>query len=572
MEHSRSWVWGWVCFIGSTLSLSAQTLEVPLWKQALGGSVIGLPSVQGGSVVVVCDGGNLKAYTQSGRFLWNYYARGRLRPFVTRSREGVSYIGRTTGVLIAVSRTGRELWRVNFGYPLVGPILNGWDGRIFAAAEKKVACYTAAGTLLWYKNLDYSLVLPPQVDGRGGILLTLASGEILNLDGFGTTRSLLLPEVPALVLPLAETALPDYTPGKGALAIDLPLLILFPNGEMHLHGWDSPDFPRLPDRPVAAVSRENQAALTLRNGQVLLLSLSTGEIRWIRDSNITLIDPKTGESGEIHMIYDERGIYMLSQAGAAGFTEEGRRMWFIQIIGASAIPNFSDEGILYSGGNDWVLYAYRLGNRTRSIPQTRYGPPPEGAYGLGSPRSSSAVTPRLSEAGVRFNLTAIAEALKQGRVGDREKEFTAYLMAVAGSVRSNVPQSRVRPPVDFRQRIEAVRLLALLGSVESIPFLAAQFSREPEPWVQTAIAQAIGRIGRDPEGMALHAFTQALLPPAQSTDEQTLLAIASAVGSLCRFSGPPLSQIGIPLLITLAGYEKPPAVRNQALQEMRSLR
>ncbi|MDR1301410.1 MAG: PQQ-binding-like beta-propeller repeat protein [Treponema sp.] len=581
--------WVWVFCIFSTLPLGAQTLGDPFWKQALGGSVIGVPSVQGGSVVVVCDGGNLKAYTRTGRFLWNYYARGRLRPFVTRSREGVSYIGRTTGVLIAVSRTGRELWRANLGAPLIGPVLKGWDGRIFAATEKSVSCYTAAGILLWYKRLDQPIVIAPQADQQGGLVLVLANANLLQIDGFGKTRSLSLPEVPAVIVPLGGMPLHTQESGKEPPAIQIPLLILFKNGEISGYGGDYPSFPILPDQPVAAVSRDDQVGITLRNGQVLLLSLYEGHILWIADSIPHDLEAakKSEENEEIEnietsaergvleealMLYDERGLCILSQTGAAGFTQAGQRIWFIRIIGASALPNFSDEGLLYSGGNDWILYAYHLENQDRSQPQPIYGPLPEGTYGIGAfvPSIPSSYT-QISEAGIRSTLAFITTALKEGRVGEREQEFTTYLMEVVSSVRSNFKRSLVHPPVDFRLRSEAVQLLAWLGSAETIPFLAAQFSREPEPVVQASIAEAIGRIGVDPEGLALKAFSRRILPPAQITDEQVLEAIAAAVGALCRFSGPPLSQAGIPLLVSLASYEKPLLVRKQALQQIFSL-
>jgi outer membrane protein assembly factor BamB len=455
---------------------------------------------------------------------------------------------------------------------LIGPVVKGWDGRIFAITEKKVSCYAATGTLLWYKILDQAIVLPPLADKQGGLLLVLANAELLQLDGFGNTRSHLLPRVPAVLVPLAGPLRYKDSSGQEGSEITTPLLMLYQNGEIHGYGGDYPSFPLLPDVPVAAVSRDDQVAITLKHGQVLLLSLNGGEFLWTGESTSSdqedLEEP--GEITEALMIYDERGIYMLSQTRAVGFTPAGQRKWFIRIIGASAIPNFSDEGVLYSGGNDWVLYAYRLEYQSRSPQQSLYGSLPDGTYGLGASIHAVPSVP-LSEAGVRNSLAMITLALQEGRVGKREPEFTAYLMRVIGSVRSNLKSSILHPPVDFRQRSEAVKLLAWLGSAESISFLAAQFSREPEPLVQAVIAEAIGRIGVDPEGLALKAFSRGVFPPAQVTDEQTLAAIAAAVGALCRFSGPPVSQTGIPLLIALAGYEHSPLVRKQALQQIFSL-
>jgi outer membrane protein assembly factor BamB len=96
-----------ICF-----SLNAETAEgvfpeemgnaaAPVWRMALGGAVTGIPTIQAGTVVVVLDGGHIKAYTLDGKALWDYYAKGKLAPYVSRSREGTCYIYRTDGTLIA---------------------------------------------------------------------------------------------------------------------------------------------------------------------------------------------------------------------------------------------------------------------------------------------------------------------------------------------------------------------------------------------------------------------------------------------------------------------------------------
>jgi len=124
-----------------------------LWRQAVGGAVIGRPTVQAQSVVMALDGGNIKAYSSSGRPLWSFSAKGRLSPFVTRSLEGTSYICRTNGVFIAVNRVGRELWRTNIGQALAGPVVLGWDGRVFIPGAKKIVCYTRRGIFCGRGNL-----------------------------------------------------------------------------------------------------------------------------------------------------------------------------------------------------------------------------------------------------------------------------------------------------------------------------------------------------------------------------------------------------------------------------------
>jgi outer membrane protein assembly factor BamB len=144
-------------------------------------------------------------------------------------------------------------------------------------------------------------------------------------------------------------------------------------------------------------------------------------------------------------------------------------------------------------------------------------------------------------------------------------------METAGSFLMN-PRSGNHPPVHVRYRVEAARLLAFIGSRETIPFLAELFRGDKEALVKAAAAEAIGKIGVDPEGLALGAFEDAIVPPSPLTDEAALTAIASAAGALSRFSGPPLSAGGIRILTLLSGSDRPPSVRNRAQREFSSLK
>jgi outer membrane protein assembly factor BamB len=351
--------------------------------------------------------------------------------------------------------------------------------------------------------------------------------------------------------------------------------VIYTNGDLEIVGGSQayPTLPQLPAQPKGVVIRNDVAAITLTDGQVVLLSCASGNILWTARSGIS--PEESGEQGnEIAMLYDERGIYMLSKSGAAGFTENGQRLWFIRIIGAAALPIFSEEGLLYSGGIDWTLYAYRLENRILPQQQSLYGPLPDGNYGLDAlrPTRHSDYNNRFNEGEVRSRLSRINRAIREGQVGEEETNFTAYLMEVAGSVRNSLRVSLSHPPVQIRERAEAVRLLSHLGSQEIIPFLADLFMYDPEPLVKVAIAEGIGRIGIDRNGLAMEAFSLGVLSPAQIKDEQVLKAVAAAVGSLCRFSGPPLSGMGVKILIALAGSDKPLAVRIRAIDEIKTLR
>ncbi|GHV61272.1 hypothetical protein AGMMS49587_04950 [Spirochaetia bacterium] len=558
-----------------TLPVRAQDDILPIWRQSLGGTVMGIPAVQAESAVVAVDSGSIKAFSTGGNSLWTYSARGRLSPYVTRSREGTSYIGRTNGTLIAVNRAGRELWRANLGSPLSGPVIAGWDGRIFVPTGQKVSCYTGAGRRLWQRSLESPIGLQPVLDRRGGILMVLEKGELVRIDPFGKRVSFSLGEVPLAVLVTGKSGGEDER-----------LLMVFENGALKNTGpagEESRSLPPLPSPPLAAVCRGSRAAAVLSDGRLLLFSAETGEILWTGESHIAAagkamaVGNAAPGTGQVHILFDERGVYVLSRTGASGFAADGeaagRRLWIMQIERAAGIPAFGDDGVLYSGGSDWLLYAYRMEEYPRIRRQSLYGPAPEGTYGIGRAPAPAERAYRggFDDKELAARFTVIAKAIADGEAGENEKPYTEYLMEI---IKNDLPRPGIftlPPPVDIRHRVRSLQLLAQLGSPEIIPFLADVFSRDSEPLVKAAAAEALGSIGIDPEGVTLRAFTDAIFPPGALRDERALLGVAAGAGALCRFSGPPLAETGVKILTNLSGPERPTAVRRRAERELRSI-
>jgi len=528
----------------------------PNWRQALGGVVISLPSVQVQSVVVALDGGNIKAFSTAGTQLWNYSARGRISPFVTRSREGTSYLSRTTGILIAVNRSGRELWRRSIGNPLCAKVITGWDGRLFVPTDKKIFCYTASGNLLWTKTFESSFSIPPKPDRSGGIIFSLENNEVYCIDPFGNAVIKVSSKKPAELLSIEQQQ----------------ILALYADGTMEILGstedWfisaqaeaQSAALPYLPAGPSAAVSRGNNVAVSLTNGKLILLSLSERKILWEGDSHIREFIKNNGKPDtETEMLFDERGIYILSKDGASGFSHDGKRLWFTFLQNTTAIPAFDGDGMLYSGGKDWILYSYKVEDRSLSQKNGMYGPLPEGSYGTGSPQSAYIRNFPFNEYEIRRKLEQIQYEVNAGRVGANELEWLSFLLTVSAS----------QQPIQFR--IGALNLLGKIGSQETIPWLTNIFRRENEPLIKAAAASAIGAIGVDPEGIAIQTFLYSIMP-GNLRDEQVLIAISSATGELCRFSGPPLSGTGIKILNLLSESSQPFIVRSNANRELASLK
>lgn len=550
----------WQLFAQTYVSiLGAEDGGTYLWRQALGGMVIAQPAVQARSLTVITDGGSLRAYSLAGRPLWNFSARGRLSPFLTRSREGTSFIARTGGTLIAVSGSGRELWRAELGGDLSGPVVLGWDGRVFAPTARGISCYTASGTLLWRHDFDHRISAGPWLDRTGGLLLALGNGEVLRVSPFGEIARWGFTSAPSLLVSIDRP--PSSNPGPGGPGI----LALHGSGDAWMIDPSMPGtvpyrLPRLPGSPAAVAGMNSRAAVVLANGQTLMLS-AEGDVLWVADSHIR----GGGRPGEVAVIYDERGVYVLTQDGATGFTGCGGRLWTTTLRNVSGLPAFGDNGVLYSGGTNWILYAWRLEDRALGR-----SPGPRAAYGTGDPPPSSisALPTRFSENLVRRELQSIRRGISAGRVGRNELEWIAFLKETAeGGAR---PGRDAIVPITYR--VQALRLLSDIGSGENVPWLLRFFRREQDQAVRAAAVAAIGRIGFDPGGMALGEFASIAGPGGQARDEQLLLSIAAATGALCRASGGELYEAGVRVLILLGAPGQPLSVQRRARLELDTLR
>jgi outer membrane protein assembly factor BamB len=542
----------------------------PFWRQALGGAVLSLPSVQAQSAVVALDGGNIRAYSTAGTPMWNYSARGRISPFVTRSREGTSYFSRTNGTLIAVNRAGRELWRRTLEGPICAKVISGWDGRLFVPVAQGIYCYTASGNLLWTRSYEAPFSLAPKLDHDGGIIFALENNHVYRISAFGDIKIWALSDPPAALIPIERRQ---------------QILVLYKDGSMSILGQSEDWFfsaqgevhpallPKLPGNPIAAASRGNNIAVLYDDGSVSLFSLELPSSRppgslsdgngilWRSDSHLKEFIKSGGKpEPEAEVIYDDRGIYILNKNGATGFTHEGKRNWFTFLQNTAAIPAFGNDGVLYSGGKDWILYAYKIEERSLSERNSLFGPLPEGSYGTGSPNSASMQDFPLNEYELKFKLGQINSGIKSGRVGTNEIAWVSTLMTIASG------------EFNIQYKLDAIQMLGKLGSRETISWLINFFRREPEPMVKAAAARAIGEIGVDHEGTAIQTFLFLLINGGGIKDEQVLFAVVSATGALCRFSGPPLSETGIKILNLLTADNQPPIVRRQAQNELSSLK
>ena len=531
------------------LAAMQQVGAAPVWNQDLGDLVQGQPFLQAESAVVACAGGSIRSFYMTGTDLWHFNPEDAVTPFIARSVEGASYICNTSGSFRAINRVGRELWRMGLEKQISFSPVVGWDGRGFIPVGSQIFCRTAAGFPLWSIDLGSPMTVAPVLDHAGSLVTVLQNQDFIRVNQFSAVERIRLSREPNLIVSLKSETMDSYA-------------LLFPSGETAKINYNDKaakgsklsqsSFPSLPAVPAAAVSKGDQFAVTLRDGRVLLLNWD-GKIIWTGNSHESTAEKGSAnlEQTKAAMVFDERGIYSLSTKGATGFAVDGRRRFILKFDEASAIPAFSDEGILYVCGRDKALHTYKLDNKKRTVARSKYyGPEPEGNYGMGNPPPSpwAGDDRRFHDDQQDIMYDIIDKAISSGQLGEDEPAYVAYLMEMIGFFLHDPHYSRVRPAVKPPQRVALIRLLGKVGSRETIPFLWNIFDKDAEPAIKAACAEAIGAIGVDPKGSTFESYNFLLAANNPNRDPQLLMSATSSVAALCRFSGPPLSGEGIMLL------------------------
>ena len=551
-----------------------QVGAAPMWETRIGDTIRGEPHLQASSAILVGENGSVRSFFQSGTPLWDFDARGTAVPFIARSYEAATYVCTTDGIFKAINRVGRELWRLDLGKPISYAPVVGWDGRVFITLDSVMTCRTASGNGLWSIDLGSPVAFAPLLDRTGSVATVLQNNDFVKVHQFSHVERIRLDRLPTMIVSLDEGARKSY-------------VLFYQNGEME-KVYFNPAARRgsalsktairsLPAQPVAAVSRGAQFAVTLRDGRILLLN-PAGETVWTRNSHEAAEERGTANLtiGQAKMLFDERGVYAISIRGISAFAAEGRRRFVhrLQTV-CSGVPSLCDEGLFWTCGTDNILRVYKIDVRRRTVPRNRfYGLEPEGDYGMGNPPPSPWVGQNSRYHDIEQDIVyeQIKSAILSGQIGTMEPVYVAYMMEMVGFFIGNPQVSPVRPAVKPTQRIRLIRLLAQVGSRETIPFLWNIFDRDQEPAVRAACAEAIGRIGVDPTGRSLHSYNFLLTPNNPNVDPQLLLAASSSIASICRFSGPPLAAEGIRVLRYFANLPSVPLrVKEQIRAEIDGL-
>lgn len=527
------------------------------WRLALGAAIAGPPVAQTGSLAAIYDDRAIRMVGEEGRLLWTWRSREALRPWLSRSPEGMLYAGSEKGSLFALNRAGSPVWRINLGEKLSLPVVLGFDGRLFVPTGDLVTALNPAGRRLWQQRLPDTPQAFRRHPGTGGVLAAVGS-TLFHLSPFGERSETTLPEhIVAIVgMEYPGNSTVETEEWQAIVALDTGHIFKVKND-----GYSPLASLKGGQRPLATEIHAGSIYVLGSSGLLQAFSIDDGTSRWEHPTSI---------HAEGQLLADERGIYVLGRNGATGFTHDRRRLWTLSLSDASAIAAFSDDGYVYSGGRDWVLYAYQAEDRIKNNTNPLYKGDSDRRYGLAEVRKLDEVDRFLLSHGngIDLILDDAAKALGGSGPGHAEIPTAQILLALALSGTARTAHARPASTILPQHRIRALELLARFASIEQRDSLVHIFMADSDPHVRARAAECIASLGTDPGGRALAAFERAAILASDRNNDILMTAVARATGAICRFSGPPLSERGIRLLSLLTGADRQPAVRRTAEKEI----
>jgi outer membrane protein assembly factor BamB len=512
----------------------------------------------------ISDSRTLYVLDSTGKAIGRRAISYRRAAFIACDPFGRAVIPEEPSLLTMINRAGQTVWTIDLGTPVsgpsaIGPPAFGPDGRLYVLAGRFLAAYAPNGSRLWRSELPHELAGTVQTGPGGGPVLLLADGSIRLWSKDGE--------------PLWDysTGVQRPTAQSGALqellvaADDQAVAFALPDGRifrLDTRGQLLWSFKTSSRPAVLALGSEDTCLVAGHDGS--LSKLGPRGLIWQTAPKPGFVAP-----GAALAVYDSR--YVLTwKGGAISYGTDGGFYRELNIRNPATAPALAPGGTVFSGGVDWILYAYRF---ERGLPEGKTA----GLPGLDrqairqTAREEAFWTPGgLSDDRVLAGLADIENSLKSGTIGGRAENAIMYAAAVAlGDFEAPFGTGAVRPgpvPRGPLPRAMACQALGTLGSPRALPVLVEVFQRDPEPVVRAAAASAVAAIGLDPGGLAQEAFARAA---SEGLDLRTAGAVINAIEGLYRSNGALDNLAGALALARLAGGNYPRDLRARAETALR---
>lgn len=530
-----------------------------LFRFPVGGVITTGPVVAGALVWFISDSRTLYVLDSTGKAIGRRAINYRRAAFIACDPFGRAVIPEEPSMLTMINRAGQTVWSLDLGLPASGPPAFGPDGRLYVLTGRILSAYAPNGRWLWRTQLPVDATGMVRTGPGGGPVLMLADGSIRlwSQDGVSSWSFFIERDTPS--------AFPSAMQGALLAADGKAVALALPDGRIiHLDasGQLSWSFKLAVEPALVALGAGDSCLVVGRDGSLSMVA-SSG-LAWNTPKNQGFVP--TGAALAIH---DNR--YILTwKGGAASYGTDGGIYRELNIQNPATVPALAPGGTVFSGGIDWIMYAYHF---ERDLIKAGASTVP--ALDRQAIREAAREEVFWTPGGVNDDvllagLADIDKSLKSGTIGGRAGNAILYAAAVAlGDFEAPFGSGAVSPgpvPRGPLPRAMACQTLGVFGSPLALPVLVEVFQRDPEPVVRAAAASAVAAIGLDPGGLAQEAFARAA---SEGLDLRTAIAVIEAIEGLYRSNGALDDLAGALALARLAVGNYPRDLRARAETALR---
>ncbi|MGD9939260.1 MAG: PQQ-binding-like beta-propeller repeat protein [Clostridia bacterium] len=550
---------------GATASGGQSEAEI-LFRFPVGGVVTTGPVVGGTRVWFISDSRTLYVLDSAGKAIGRRPISYRRVAFIACDPFGRAVIPEEPSILTMINRAGQTVWTLDLGVPAsglssFGPPSFGPDGRLYVLAGRFLSAYAPNGRRLWRDELPLGAVGTVHTGPGGGPVLMLADGSLRLWSQDGQP----LWNFPAG----SDSPLATGSAVQGALLVadDQALAFALPDGRifrLDAQGQLSWYFKAPPSPAVIALVPDAKCLVAGRDGSLSMVG--PAGLLWRTPAKSGFV-----AQGAALAVYD--GRYVLTwKGGAVSYGTDGDFYRELNIRNPATPPAMAPGGTVFSGGVDWIMYAYRF-ERGLPSPAASVVPGLDRQAVRQAAREEAFWTPgAVNDDVLLTRLADIEKSLKSGTIGGEAQNAILYAAAVAlGDFEAPFGSGSVSPgpvPRGPLPRAMACQTLGELGSTRALPVLVEVFQRDPEPVVRAAAALAVAAIGLDPDGTAQDAFARAA---SEGLDPRTAAAVIDAIEGLYRSNGALDNLAGALALARLAVGNYPRDLRARAETALRSV-
>lgn len=322
----------------AVFTIQAQTENPhPLtWRFVTGGQIRNTPALSHNSIIYLpSDDRNLYAIYPDGELKWSYKSRYKFTGSPVIGYDGTVYIATTKGVLLALAPNGRVRWSFRAPAAITGTPAIGSDGTIYLpVAGGLLYALSYSGKEKWHYQYSAEICSSPSIGTDGSIYLGAENRRLLAMDREGYKKwEVSLPGAPGTAAIGVDGTI--YVNGYGIHAISPAGLLL----------WSY----SIPERTADPIIGEHGIIVAgAQNGRLYLIDPEGKKIHHIQLGSPVNRPAAAARDGTIYAVAANT-LYAINPSDDIQWTFTAKR--------EAAAPALAEDGTLYLGSADWILYA-----------------------------------------------------------------------------------------------------------------------------------------------------------------------------------------------------------------------